>query len=170
MFYYARRNTRERHTHFHPLRCQQDIALVLQKRGSKKWNVSGPSSLFLGHHSQQRGDERDLPPHIPFGRALQLPFSQYIHHLISLERSPRGLEREKAHPWLCQPLRKGWMNRWSCSMRLLRYFTCHNATCSGRTPAAFRSAMALGYAAWHPFRVIRFHHCFSLRGNKKSPV
>src|SRR5947209_9722529 len=40
------------------------------------------------------------------------------------------------------------MNRWSCSIRLFRYLTCLSSTDAGRIPAALRSAIALGYAAF----------------------
>jgi len=61
------------------------------------------SQMFLSCHSKELGDERDLPSHIPFYHALQLPFSQHVHHLVSLSGLPGGLEREKAHPRLRQP-------------------------------------------------------------------
>jgi hypothetical protein len=33
---------------------------------------------------------------------LYLPFAQHVHDLVSLQGSPRGLERKKAHPRLGQ--------------------------------------------------------------------
>ena len=102
----------------------------------------------LGDRSKPSGNQGHLASHIPFVHALYLPFPSHVHHLKSLECSPRCLEREKAHPRLRQALGNGWMNRWPCSIRLLRYFTCRNSQCSGRMPAALSSAMALGYAAF----------------------
>src|SRR6202051_3019126 len=41
-------------------------------------------------------------------------------------------------------VKPGKINRWSCSIRLLRYYTCLNATFSGSTTVALRSAIAFG--------------------------
>src|SRR5260370_5511746 len=59
-----------------------------------------------------------------------------VRHAVSNEKKPM--------PGLTRRL----MNRWSCSIRLLRYFTCLNSTCSAKIPAALSSALALGYAAF----------------------
>ena len=37
---------------------------------------------------------------------LHLSFPDHVHHLKSLQCSPRRLKREEAHPWLRQPLEK----------------------------------------------------------------
>jgi hypothetical protein len=114
-------------------------------RNEMKDRVRNVSVLLrLDCHSKEFGDQCDLPSYIPFGHALALPFPHHVHDFVSLYGAPRGLEREKAHARFGQASENGWMNRWSCSIRLLRYFTCRNATCSGRAPAAFRSATALG--------------------------
>lgn len=58
----------------------------------------------LGGHSKQAGDERYLPQDVSFSHATHLPFPDHVHHLVSLQSSPRGLQRKEAHPGLDQPL------------------------------------------------------------------
>jgi hypothetical protein len=43
-----------------------------------------PSQPFLGGHSKQLSDPSDLPYHISFVRAWQLPFSHDVQDLIAL--------------------------------------------------------------------------------------
>jgi hypothetical protein len=59
--------------------------------------------LSLGGHSEQAGDEGDLPQQVPFFHATHLPFPEHVHPLIALQGSPRGLKRKEAHPWLDAP-------------------------------------------------------------------
>ena len=40
-----------------------------------------PSQSFLHGHSEQLGDQRDLPSHIPFVHPLHLPFAHHVHRL-----------------------------------------------------------------------------------------
>ena len=61
-------------------------------------------SLSFYSHSKQLGGQRDLASHLPFFHALQLPFSQHIHHRVTLECSPGCFKRKEAHPWLHQSL------------------------------------------------------------------
>ena len=55
-----------------------------------------------------------------------------VLHAVSKEKKPM--------PGLTSRL----MNRWSCSIRLFKYFTCRSSTESGRIPLAFSSAMTFG--------------------------
>ncbi|GEM_PF-2219606 len=47
------------------------------------------------------------------------------------------------------------MNRWSCSMRLLSYFTCLSSHAAGTAPAASNAVSALGYAAFLSMMITR---------------
>ncbi|GHO89437.1 hypothetical protein KSZ_74430 [Dictyobacter formicarum] len=58
--------------------------VVLQKIGGKEMEREWPDQTFLGCHSKELGDERNLPSHIPFCHALQLPFAYHVHHLEAL--------------------------------------------------------------------------------------
>ncbi len=57
----------------------------------------------LDSYSKQAGDEGDLPRNVPLGHSLHLPFAHHVHHLKSLQCSPRCLGGEEAHPRLRQP-------------------------------------------------------------------
>jgi Insertion element 4 transposase N-terminal len=78
--------------------------VVLQKIREECDGREVPFLLSLGRHSQQAGDEGDLPWDVPFFHATHLPFPDHVHHLVSLQSSPRGLHRKEAHPGLDQPL------------------------------------------------------------------
>ena len=54
--------------------------------------------LSLGGHSKQASDERNLTHDVPFFDATHLPFPDHVHDLISLQSSPRALERKEAQP------------------------------------------------------------------------
>ena len=54
--------------------------------------------LSLGGHSKQASDECNLTHDIPFFDATHLPFPHHVHDLISLQSSPRALERKEAQP------------------------------------------------------------------------
>ncbi len=54
--------------------------------------------LSLGCHSKQASDERNLTHDVPFFDATHLPFPDHVHDLISLQSSPRALERKEAQP------------------------------------------------------------------------
>ncbi len=95
----------------------------------------------LSRHSKQAGDTRYLPQDVSFFHAMHLPFPDHVHDLISPARVRHAHSNEKK---LIPGLTSRLIKRWSCSIRLLRYFTCLSSTLSGRTPAALRSAMALG--------------------------
>ncbi len=112
------------------LKKKAPSGLCCKKYEENKLSVECLSLFSLGSDSKQRGDPCNLPSHVSFCHPLQLSLPEHIHDLKSLESSPRRLQREKAHPRLCQALTKCWIQRWSCSMRLLRYFTCRNSQCS----------------------------------------
>lgn len=76
-------------------------------------------------------EKGDLAIDVSFSHPSNLPFTNHVHDLKSLHCSPRGLKGEKPIPGFVRRL----MNRWSCSMRLLRYFTCLSSTLLRRTPS-----------------------------------
>jgi len=57
----------------------------------------------LVSHSKQTGDECYLLYVISFFYTVYLTFPEHIHHFISLQGSPRSLERKEAHPELDEP-------------------------------------------------------------------
>ena len=58
--------------------------LCCKKYEEKKWSMEQSSQSFLHCNSEQLGNQRDLPSHIPFVHPLQLSFSHHVHHLESL--------------------------------------------------------------------------------------
>jgi hypothetical protein len=60
--------------------------------------------LRLRGHSKQAGDERDLSSAVTLFHSFHLAFPNHVHHLVSLEGSPRGLKGEKAQSWHDQSL------------------------------------------------------------------
>ena len=60
-------------------------------------------TFSLGSSSKQASDERQLTQYISFVHAIHLTLSDHVHHLITMQGSPRGLERKEAHPELDQP-------------------------------------------------------------------
>lgn len=68
------------------------VTAVLQKIIGKRNGHEVLFSLSLGCHSKQAGDERYLTHDVPLFDAAHLPFSHHVHHLLSLQGSPRALE------------------------------------------------------------------------------
>ena len=56
----------------------------------------------LGGHSEQAGEERDLPQDVAFFYAAHLPFPHHVHDLIALQGSPRCLEGKEGQSWFGQ--------------------------------------------------------------------
>jgi hypothetical protein len=52
--------------------------------------------LILGGHSQQAGDEGDLPGDVAFGRTMHLSLAHHVPALVLLQRPSCGLERKEA--------------------------------------------------------------------------
>ena len=96
--------------------------------------------LCLGDQSKQAGDERDLSNDVPFSIPciclLRIIFITLypcnVFHAVSKEKNP--------NPGLASRL----MNRWSCSMRLLRYLLCRSSQEAARSPAACISLSGFG--------------------------
>lgn len=97
--------------------------------------------LSLGSHSKQAGDERHLTHDVPLFYTAHLPFPHHVHHLISLQGSPRRLEGKEAQP------------RFDASFDeavilfddVVEVFDADvSSTLSGKTPLALSSAIALG--------------------------
>ena len=59
--------------------------------------------LSLGSYCKQASDERHLPHDVSFSHATSLPFPHHVHHLISLQGSPRPLKGKEAHPCFDEP-------------------------------------------------------------------
>jgi hypothetical protein len=57
----------------------------------------------FGGHSKQAGDERHLPKDICFVHSLYLSLPDQVHHLVSLQGSPCGVERKETHSLLNHP-------------------------------------------------------------------
>src|SRR6266566_1972461 len=83
-----------------PLRIN---TVVLQKIRGEHDGYEASLVLSLGGHSKQVGDEGDLPQNVSFFHTAHLPFPDHVHHLVSLQGSPRRLERKETHPWLDAP-------------------------------------------------------------------
>ncbi len=65
------------------------------------------SFLFsLDSHSKQAGDECHLLHAVSFFYATYLTLPKHVHRFISLQCSPRSLERKEAHPKLYQPFQE----------------------------------------------------------------
>jgi len=65
------------------------------------------SFLFsLESHSKQAGDECHLLHAVSFFYATYLTLPKHVHRFISLQCSPRSLERKEAHPKLYQPFQE----------------------------------------------------------------
>ncbi len=59
--------------------------------------------LGLDGHSKEAGDEGDLPAAVPFAHPSDLSLANYVHHLISLQRSPCCFKGKEAQPRFDQP-------------------------------------------------------------------
>ena len=62
-------------------------------------NPLGKRSLFLlglGRHSEQVGDEGDLPSDFACGHPEHLAFANHVHRFVALERSPSRLKGKEA--------------------------------------------------------------------------
>jgi len=57
----------------------------------------------LNSHSKQTGDECYLLSVVSFFYPAYLTFPEHVHRFISLQGSPRSLERKEAHPELDEP-------------------------------------------------------------------
>ncbi len=63
-----------------------------------------PRFLFsLSSHSEQGGDEGDLPADVSFAHPFDLSLTKHVHDLVSLKRSLCRFNEKEAHPWLDQP-------------------------------------------------------------------
>ena len=76
--------------------------VVLQKIQRKQFEREVPSHAFLGNHFKQPGNQYNLTSHLSFFQSLYLSFPHHVQDLLSLSRSPSGLQRKKAHPRLRQ--------------------------------------------------------------------
>src|SRR6266704_616336 len=72
--------------------------VVLQKIREECDGREVPFLLSLGGHSEQAGDEGNLPQDVPFFHATHLPFPDHVHDLIALQGSPCRLERKETQP------------------------------------------------------------------------
>ena len=97
--------------------------------------------LGLGSHCKQAGDEDDLPADVSFAHASHLPLPDHVHHLEPLQGLLCRFHRKEAHPGLDQPLDEAMILR---HLIVQVFDLVSRSTCSGRNPAALRSAMALG--------------------------
>ena len=65
-----------------------------------------PFLLCLGRHSEEAGDEGDLPADVSFAHPLHLPLANHMHRFIALQGSPCRFHGKEAHPGLDQPFEK----------------------------------------------------------------
>jgi hypothetical protein len=66
--------------------------VVLQEMRRNKMSVVCLFLFSLGNNSKESGDQCGLPLYISFVHPLHLPFPDHVHHLVSLQYSPRRLE------------------------------------------------------------------------------
>jgi hypothetical protein len=80
---------------------------VLQKLAEERKGKEVPLFLLgLGRHSNQVGDEGDLPGDVSFAHISDLSLANHVHDLIALQRSPCCLKGEETHPRLDQAFDK----------------------------------------------------------------
>ena len=65
-----------------------------------------PFLLCLGRHSEEAGDEGDLPADVSFAHPLHLSLANHMHRFIALQGSPCRFHGKEAHPGLDQPFAK----------------------------------------------------------------
>ena len=75
--------------------------------------------------------------------ATALTLSEHVHPFISLEGSPRGLERKEAHPWLDQSFDEAVI----LFKRIIEKLFYRNSQGPGMIPSVFNSFKAFGEAA-----------------------
>src|SRR5260370_30931864 len=79
------------------------FGLCCKNAGRNRRDVK-PRFLFsLSSHSEQGGDEGDLPADVSFAHPFDLSLTKHVHDLVSLKRSLCRFNEKEAHPWLDQP-------------------------------------------------------------------
>src|SRR5690348_9827388 len=94
---------RERKSNNLPPRVCSHMGCVAKTGRGTPWARRLPFLLGLGGHSQEAGDEHDLPGDVSFVHVLHLSFAHHVHHLLPLSCPPCRLKREEAHCWFDQP-------------------------------------------------------------------